>query len=290
MTSSGRASGVPRDVELVHEVTQALVHTSAVDHTRVRVAASDGAVTLDGSVATHAQRLAVATVVAGIAGVSRVTNRLVVDELATDATRAADDELARAVERAITASTVTVDDPAIEVRQRVVTVRGRVASVRDRAALRHALQEVPGIHFVDLAVGVGDGPAPGELEELTPAECLALLADDDFGRLAVRVADGVDIFPVNYVLHDDEVYFRSGPGTKLIRLTAAPDVAFEVDGRDGDRAWSVVVKGTAERLDDDERIVASGLITATASHPTEKLNYVRIHAREVTGRRFLLSS
>lgn len=290
MTSSGRAGGVPRDVELVHEVMQALVHASAVDHTRVRVSAADGVVTVDGSVATHAQRLAVATVVAGVAGVTDVANRLVVDELATDATRAADDELAEAVERAIAESTVAVAGLDVAVRQRVVTVRGQVPSARDRATLRHAVQEVPGVHFVDLGVGVGDAPAPGELEELTPIECLALLAGDDFGRLAVRVGDGVDIFPVNYVVHDDQVYFRSGPGTKLIRLTAAPEVAFEVDGRDGDRAWSVVVKGTAARLDDDEEIVASGLLAAAAAHPTEKLNYVRIDAREVTGRRFVLSS
>lgn len=73
---------------------------------------------------------------------------------------------------------------------------------------------------------------------------------------------------------------------KLIRLTQSPDVAFEADGHDDDWTWSVVVKGDAQRLDDDAEIIASGIQATDTAHPGDKLTYVRIQPRQITGRRF----
>jgi nitroimidazol reductase NimA-like FMN-containing flavoprotein (pyridoxamine 5'-phosphate oxidase superfamily) len=116
--------------------------------------------------------------------------------------------------------------------------------------------------------------------------CRHLLRTHELGRLAVRREETVDIFPINYLVFDDELYFRSAPGSKLMDLTQSPRVAFEIDGRSGRRLWSVVVHGVARRLNDDEEIERSGIRTLQAAHDGEKLNYVAIGTESISGREF----
>jgi osmotically-inducible protein OsmY len=272
------------DIELVHAVTRALVESPALDSSALRVAADAGRVRLTGRVSTHAQRLAAATAAGEVLGVAAVDNEITVGELDLDAARASDDELADAVAHAIAASTVGVSDLRYDVRHRVVTLHGGVASERERGALRRAVEQVAGVHFVDNRIGVEAGE--DAIEELDPATCFELLGTAGVGRLGIQEASGVDIFPVDYTVYDDNLYFRSGPGAKMIRLTEAPDVAFEADGHGGEWTWSVVVKGEAKRLDDDAEILRSGISVAPTAHPSDKFNYVRIRPRQVTGRRF----
>ena len=276
----------PADLDLVHAVSRALVTSTEVDHSAVRVAAESGRVRLTGRVATHAQRLAAANLVARVPGVEKVDNGLTVGDIDVDVVTRSDAEIAEAVRRAILHSTIAVADPEFDVRSRVVTVAGRVRTARDRNALRHLLQEVPGVHFVENHVVVEDEADDTDAaEELDPSACFRLLGVEGVGRLAVQESTGVDIFPVNYRVHDGRLYFRSGPGVKMIRLTRSPDVAFEVDGYDRVWSWSVVAKGTATRLDDDE-ILAAGIAETATAHPGEKFNYVRITPRQISGRRF----
>jgi len=124
------------------------------------------------------------------------------------------------------------------------------------------------------------------VETLADAECWNLLGAKPLGRLALVGDGGIDIFPVNYVVRDQVIYFRSAPGSKLAELTAHPDVAFEVDGTHRSKHWSVVAKGRAERMAIDTEIEASGVLELETANPTEKWNYVRIVPTTVTGRRF----
>ena len=122
---------------------------------------------------------------------------------------------------------------------------------------------------------------------LSPAQCWELLNRNVFARLALSVSDRPEIFPVNYVVQRGSLVFRTAPGTKLAALTVNQHVALEIDGHDGERGWSVVVKGRAHEADfgDDEfEARASGL------HPwvaTVKQVFVRIQPEEVTGRAFV---
>ncbi|MHC5797492.1 pyridoxamine 5'-phosphate oxidase family protein [Lacisediminihabitans sp. FW035] len=116
-----------------------------------------------------------------------------------------------------------------------------------------------------------------------------LLASADLGRLAVSIDGGVDIFPINYVVADRVIFFRTAPGSKLMDLTKHPIVALETDGTHHRRRWSVVVKGSAVRLGSDEEIEASGVLSLHSLVPTEKWNYVRIIASSITGRQFTSS-
>jgi nitroimidazol reductase NimA-like FMN-containing flavoprotein (pyridoxamine 5'-phosphate oxidase superfamily) len=122
-------------------------------------------------------------------------------------------------------------------------------------------------------------------ERLTPEECWQQLHSAGLGRLATAAKGMVDIFPVNYLVHRETILFRSGPGTKLVSLTAAPAIAFEADGFDGRWHWSVVVHGRATRLDDDAEIEESGVGDLVSWSSEAKLNYVRIIPTDITGRR-----
>lgn len=129
-------------------------------------------------------------------------------------------------------------------------------------------------------------PSAAGVRALGAEACWDLLRSSSLGRLAVAAADGVDLFPVNYVVSRDTILFRSAPGSKLVDTADDPRVAFEVDGADDRYRWSVVVRGVARRLDADDDIEASGVLALTALAPGEKANYVRITPRVVSGRRF----
>lgn len=103
-------------------------------------------------------------------------------------------------------------------------------------------------------------PAVGEvvalldegLEILEESDCRALLASRSVGRVAVTIAALPAIFPVNYVVADGDIYFRTGEGTKLRVALVGAIVAFQVDHIDEvQRAgWSVQVVGPAEEVTD----------------------------------------
>ena len=131
--------------------------------------------------------------------------------------------------------------------------------------------------------------AESALEVLGEEESWHLLASADLARLAVSIDDGVDIFPINYVVADRVIFFRTAPGSKLMDLTKHPIVALETDGTHNRRRWSVVVKGSAVRLGSDEEIEASGVLSLHSLVPTEKWNYVRITVSSITGRQFTSS-
>lgn len=87
------------------------------------------------------------------------------------------------------------------------------------------------------------------LQDLTRPQCVALLEQHHFGRLAFVPRAGVmpQITPVNYLLDQDAVIFRSDPGSKLTAAIRDAAVAFEIDGIDDDKhtGWSVVITGHA---------------------------------------------
>ena len=86
-------------------------------------------------------------------------------------------------------------------------------------------------------------PTP-RFRDLDPAECTAILARHNVGRLAFSRKDRVDIEPIHYVLDNGWLYGRTQPGTKIEVITRNRWIAFEVDEVDGLFDWrSVVVKG-----------------------------------------------
>jgi nitroimidazol reductase NimA-like FMN-containing flavoprotein (pyridoxamine 5'-phosphate oxidase superfamily) len=128
------------------------------------------------------------------------------------------------------------------------------------------------------------------IQNLSDEESLELLATKTFGRLVVRRKDDMDLFPLNYLVHEGEIYFRTAEGSKLFSLTLNNDVLFEADNVDADsqEAWSVVVKGTARTLSSNAEIEAADQLPLKPWLPTLKYNYVVVSPNEISGRKFHL--
>lgn len=128
------------------------------------------------------------------------------------------------------------------------------------------------------------------IQNLSGEESLELLATKTFGRLVVRRKDDMDLFPLNYLVHEGEIYFRTAEGSKLFSLTLNNDVLFEADNVDADsqEAWSVVVKGTARTLTSNAEIEAADQLPLKPWLPTLKYNYVVVSPNEISGRKFHL--
>lgn len=129
----------------------------------------------------------------------------------------------------------------------------------------------------------------GGIIELTTDQCWQLLRSGDLGRIAASAAGTVDIFPINYAVDaTPAIYFRTAPGTKLLELAINDRVAFEIDGHDEVEAWSVVVKGRAERVERQSEMDEAELLGLTPWIPTLKYRWVRIRPTEISGRKFAL--
>lgn len=141
-------------------------------------------------------------------------------------------------------------------------------------------------------------PTP-RFRDLDPAECTALLARHNVGRMAFARKDRVDIEPIHYVFDDQWLYGRTQPGTKLEVLTHNRWVAFEVDEVEALFDWrSVVVKGgfyllRADGSAHERQIYDNGVAllrrlvpeTLTPEDPLpDRAIVFRIHVDEMFGR------
>ena len=126
-----------------------------------------------------------------------------------------------------------------------------------------------------------------KMEKLDQDECHRLLAGHHLGRLAVPDFGGPMIFPVNYVVDQDLVVFRTDPGSKLDAATEREVVAFEVDAVDEATrtGWSVVVRGTLAEITDPTHLARLRALPLYPWAPGEKANYVHVRPRKITGRR-----
>ena len=92
-----------------------------------------------------------------------------------------------------------------------------------------------------------------QLDEITPGECLRLIATIGVGRVAIgRGAHPPLVVPVNFVVDHDTIVFRSDAGAKLAHLNRA--MSFQVDFVDHYHrsGWSVLVCGTVHEVDATE--------------------------------------
>ena len=158
-------------------------------------------------------------------------------------------------------------------------------------------------HFIRIAIEQVTGrritaPAPAAAAEprvdtLAEDACMRLIAPGGIGRIAFHGRYGHTVLPVNYVLHEGTVVFRTTPGGALDEdlrtgiADAAYLVAFEIDRLDEAtrEGWSVLLHGTAHHVDDDtERAALAGLAVRPWPGGPKDL-YCRITPTRVTGRR-----
>ena len=127
---------------------------------------------------------------------------------------------------------------------------------------------------------------------MTTEECWEALHSHELGRLAFHLADEVHIVPVNYAVDHDLVsdrrtlLFRTAEGSKLLGVVMNDDVAFEIDSVDDEHAMSVVARGRARRLEEDEARRAENLPLRPWVDGSAKYNVVEIEVSELSGRQF----
>lgn len=133
-------------------------------------------------------------------------------------------------------------------------------------------------------MSASDEPA----RELHPEQSWEFLSGHEFGRIAFHLLDEVHIVPINYVVDDERLLFRTSEGSKLLGLKMNADVAFEVDEIEDEVATSVVLRGEAHELTGD----AMRAVEQLPLRPwvgTPKMRIIAIRVTEITGRRFDLS-
>ena len=126
------------------------------------------------------------------------------------------------------------------------------------------------------------------LEILAEDECLRLAATRPVGRVAVSISALPAVFPVNFCIVDDGVYFRTSAGTKLDAAVRNAVVAFQVDDFDSfaHTGWSVLIVGSAELVSPEALERLEPLRVAPWARG-ERAHVVRVAAELVSGRRIV---
>jgi uncharacterized protein len=117
---------------------------------------------------------------------------------------------------------------------------------------------------------------------LGEADCYVRLRSREIGRVAVKLADDLIILPVYYAVLDDDIVFRTAPGTKLSAALLKTKVAFEVDG--SAPGWSVLVRGHSEELRDPDLQARARKALGYDWPAGDREKFVRVRAEQVTGR------
>jgi uncharacterized protein len=131
---------------------------------------------------------------------------------------------------------------------------------------------------------------PGDLEAIDRAECEQLLTSVPFVRLGIVTDRGPSILPVNHVMVDGDLYFRTEAGSKLAAAAGEGQVAVETDGADPGRhiGWSVLGHGIATIVTDHDLEERLSSLDFTPWHaPDEKLFWVRVRFDDLEGRRIV---
>lgn len=132
-----------------------------------------------------------------------------------------------------------------------------------------------------------DHPDNEPVLELNEAQCWKLLENTRHGRLAFVENNQIEIFPLNFVTHEQRLYFRTAPGSKLAAAAGQLQIAFEADGILPDQGWSVVCRGGLRLLEDEDDIAHAASLGVAPWIPTFKDNYVEITVDDLTGRHFI---
>jgi uncharacterized protein len=129
------------------------------------------------------------------------------------------------------------------------------------------------------------------LEVLDRGTCLELIRTAVVGRVAWTEPGGrVDVLPVNFIVDDEDVVFRTSEGSRLVAVRHGQQLSFEAD--DVEPAlhvgWSVLISGPTRIVQDADEIGRLESLPLAPWVSSPKPFFVRIEAEHVTGRRIRL--
>jgi osmotically-inducible protein OsmY len=176
------------DYELREDVTRELAWEERVDEKQIAVQASDGVITLAGTVDSWAARNAAVEAAHRVAGVLDVANEIEV-RLAVEG-QVSDADLARAARQALAWDALV---PAAQIHVTVehgrITLGGTVETLAQRADAERAIERLRGVRHVVNQISVQHSLAANEIAGAIEA-ALARRAARETSRLHFGVADG----------------------------------------------------------------------------------------------------
>ena len=134
--------------------------------------------------------------------------------------------------------------------------------------------------------------AEPEIKELGVHDCWKYLRSTSICRIAFTDGDAVENYPVNFVPSNGTLLIRTGEGTKLASLTDRKAVTVEADGMNqyGTIAWSVILKGHALVVSDEEETRDAMEAGLSPWQPGRKNVLLRITPEEISGRKFVIAA
>jgi nitroimidazol reductase NimA-like FMN-containing flavoprotein (pyridoxamine 5'-phosphate oxidase superfamily) len=126
-----------------------------------------------------------------------------------------------------------------------------------------------------------------QLDVLTRAECLELLATVPVGRLVYTHDALPAVVPVNFLVDGQEVLVRAGYGGALAAGIRGSVVAFEADWFDPDHraGWSVTVTGRAREELDEHELARLAALQLEPWADGDRDHFLKISTDLVQGRR-----
>jgi len=147
---------------------------------------------------------------------------------------------------------------------------------------------------MDVVTGSGVQAPPGRadpsgrpfLDVLDRDRCDELIRPGGVGRIVFCQSRGPVALPVNFRILDGDVIFRSAGIHELTSDAALGRVSFEIDHIDEALAegWSVLISGEGHVIEDPSELERARTMGVAPWAGGEREVYVRIVAREVTGR------
>lgn len=125
------------------------------------------------------------------------------------------------------------------------------------------------------------------LEELSRGECILRLEAGGVGRVAAVLDSRPYISPVNYVVHEGAIIFRTRNGSRLHMATLDSYAALEIDSADFmyHEGWSVLVQGRSSHVVDPDEVITLAQVCVTPWVDDARDSFVRIRFDEVRGER-----
>ncbi len=138
---------------------------------------------------------------------------------------------------------------------------------------------------VDRPPGRGRAGRHPELSELTARQCAAHLQAGGVGRVVLVTDRGPVAHPLNFAVSEGDVVV-STTVEHAARLEGQARVSFQIDRVDESmgEGWSVLVTGSARRVDDPDEVLALAGLRLTPWAGGARHALVRIHPDETTGR------
>lgn len=119
-------------------------------------------------------------------------------------------------------------------------------------------------------------------------ECWLLVGSEGVGRVGFMGATNIQIVPTRYDAQRGTAYFRAGTFGELARRVHGRAVTLQVDDIDHANfsGWSVVMTGTAHRVDDAATVAARWSAGRPSPWlPTPQAQWIALDVDEITGER-----